>query len=373
MGRLRVLTWHIHGNYLLYLSQADVDFYLPVKPGRAEGYGGRGTTFPFGDNVRDVPAAAVREQEFDCVLYQTRRNYLSDAYEILSPAQRRLPSIYLEHDPPQGHPTDTRHWVDDPNVLLVHVTPFNALMWDCPRTPTRIIDHGVCVPEGLRYTGEIERGIVVVNHLRQRGRRLGADVFERVRRVVPLDLVGMDAESLGGLGEVRPPDLPAFEARYRFFFNPIRYTSLGLAVIEAMMLGLPIVGLATTEMAVAVKNGVSGFVDTDVRRLIEPMRILLANPTEARRLGEGARRYAQERFHIRRFARDWEETFARVTGRSRLNGPVVAGGWQTEVASGGRQPPVLAPAAPAMLRQNRGLTPPARPAENQFSPGGVPS
>ena len=315
MRRLRVLTWHIHGNYLLYLSQAGVDFYLPVKSGRHEGYGGRGSTFPFGPNVHDVPAEAVRDLEIDCVLFQTRTNYQKDQHEILSDAQRRLPRIYLEHDPPQEHPTDTRHGFDDPEGLLVHVTPFNELMWDSGRTPTRVIDHGVLVPENARYTGELGRGIVVINHLRARGRRLGCDVFERVRGEVPLDLVGMDAESLGGLGEVFPPDLPAFEARYRFFFNPIRYTSLGLAVIEAMTVGLPVIGLATTEMARAIENGVSGYVETDVGRLIEPMRELLADPSEARRLGEGARRYALDRFHIDRFARDWEGTFTLVSGR----------------------------------------------------------
>ncbi len=42
------------------------------------------------------------------------------------------------------------------------------------------------------------------------------------------------------------------------------------------------------------------------------MRSLLADPAEARRLGDGARRRALERFHIDRFARDWEETFALV-------------------------------------------------------------
>ncbi len=315
MKPIRVLTWHVHGNYLLYLSRADVEFYLPTRPGGPEGYGGRGATFPFPDRVHDVPAEAVREREFDCVLFQTRRNYEVDRLEILSDRQRRLPRIYLEHDPPRQHPTDTRHWFDDPDGLLVHVTPFNALMWDSGRTPTRVIEHGVFVPEGVRYTGEIARGIVAINHLRTRGRLLGADVFERVRDEVPLDLVGMDAESMGGVGEVQPMQLPAFEARYRLFFNPIRWTSLGLAVIEAMTMGLPIVGLATTEMAAAIENGVSGYVDTDIARLVEAMRALLADPAEARRLGEGARRRALDRFHIDRFAADWEETFRLVTGR----------------------------------------------------------
>ena len=226
MRPLRVLTWHVHGNYLYYLSQARAEFYLPVRGDGRPGYGGRGRTFPFGPNVHDVPADEVRNQAFDCVLFQSPANYAEDQYEILSAAQRRLPRIYLEHDPPRQNPTDTRHPVDDPDVLLVHVTPFNRLMWDNGRTPTRVIEHGVLVPDTVRYTGELPRGIVVVNHLKRRGRRLGCDVFEEVRQRVPLDLVGMGTEESGGLGEVPPMQLAAFQARYRFFFNPIRYTSL---------------------------------------------------------------------------------------------------------------------------------------------------
>src|SRR5690606_4327570 len=130
------------------------------------------------------------------------------------------------------HPTDMRHPVDDPGILLVHVTPFNALMWDCGSTPTRIVEHGVIVPEHVSYDGREPKGIVVVNHLARRGRRLGGDIYLRAREQVPLDLVGMGAEEMpGGLGEVQHARLPAFVSRYRFFFNPIRYTSLGLAVI----------------------------------------------------------------------------------------------------------------------------------------------
>jgi len=321
MRPTRVLTWHVHGNYMLYLSRARVEFVLPYDPARGPGYGGRGRTFPFGPNVIEIPADAVRGERLDCILFQTRQNRDQDQHDILTPEQRRLPRIYLQHDPPWADPVGETHWSDDPDGLLVHCTPFNALMWDSGRTPSRVIDHGVFVPDDARYTGELSRGLVVVNHLRRRGRRLGADVFERVRREVPLDLVGMDAESLGGLGEVFPPDLPAFEARYRFFFNPIRWTSLGLAIIEAMMVGLPVVGLATTELSAVIRNGESGVIDTDPGKLIGPMRDLIADPGEARRLGENARRYALDRFGIERFARDWERAFADVTGRPVAAGP----------------------------------------------------
>jgi glycosyltransferase involved in cell wall biosynthesis len=317
MSRPRVLAWHVHGSYLFYLSHAACDFFLPVKGGRPEGYSGRSGHFPWPDNVHEVAAEDVAALELDCILFQTRKNWFEDRDELLSASQRRLPAIYLEHDPPREHPVDQHHWVDDPEILLVHVTPFNALMWDSGRTPTRTIEHGVVVPDSIRYTGELERGVVVVNNLASRGRRVGVDVFERVRADVPLSLAGMGSEELGGLGDVPIARLHALVARYRFLFNPIRYTSLGLAVCEAMMLGVPVVALATTEHATVVENGVSGYVDTDLDRLVEGMLALLVDPAEAKRLGEGARTRARERFGIGRFVREWEDSFALVTGKRR--------------------------------------------------------
>ncbi len=284
----------------------------------------------------DVPAEEVRNRQFDVILFQSRKNYEVDQYEILSDEQRDLPRIYLEHDPPrhapQDAPTNTKHFVDDPNVLLVHVTHFNDLMWDSGRTPTRVIDHGVIVPEHLRWTGELERGMVVVNGLKKRGRRLGLDVFERVRGQVPLDLAGMESLDLGGLGAIPLVDLWALETKYRFFFNPIRYTSLGLAVCEAMMLGMPIIGLATTEMVTAVRNGVNGYVDTNVATLVEHMQRLLKDPGEAAKLSQGAREVARERFGIDRFVRDWDAAFRAVAGRQTWGGVATAGSRQNETS-----------------------------------------
>src|SRR3954471_9788940 len=200
MHRLKILTWHTHGAYLYYLTQAPHDFYVLSKPGRPPGYGGRCGHLPWGANVHDLPVAEAKHQRFDCIVFQDDHQYLEDQHLYLTPEQRRLPKIYIEHDPPRDSPTDARHPVDDPDVLLVHVTPFNALMWDSGRTPTRVIEHGVIAPRAPLYTGELGRGIVVVNHLARRGRRLGADVFAAAREHVPLDLVGMGAEEAGGIG-----------------------------------------------------------------------------------------------------------------------------------------------------------------------------
>jgi glycosyltransferase involved in cell wall biosynthesis len=312
MESLRIFTWHVHGSYLRYLANAPHRFVVPVREGRPEGYAGKPPDWP--DNVEEMHADDVRRASFDVVITQSRRNWEIDRHEILTESQRNLPTIAVEHDPPRRSPTEELHYVDDPAVLLVHVTHFNRLMWDNGRTPTTVIEHGVVVPADVRYTGERPRGVVVVNNLGSRDRRVGPDVFERVRRDVPLDLYGMDAERLGGIGELPAPELARVEATYRFFFNPIRWTSLGLAVCEAMMLGMPVVGLATTAMATTIENGVTGYVDLDERELVRHMRRLLRDPAEAATLGAAARKVAERRFGIGRVVADWNGALRLVTG-----------------------------------------------------------
>jgi hypothetical protein len=342
MRPLRILTWHVHGNYLWYLSHIPHEIVVPVRPGRPHGYGGRAGAFPWPDSVREVPVDRLADVEVDAVLYQSHDQWLVDRHEVLSPAQRDVPQLVLEHDPPRESPTDTRHPVDDPDALVVHVTAFNALMWDCGATPTAVIEHGVVVPDGVTYRGGLARGLTVVNGLAARGRRLGADVFAAARRQVPLDLVGMQSEQLDGLGEVSPPDLAAFMADYRFYFHPVRYTSLGLSLCEAMTVGLPVVGLATTELPTVVANGVNGFVDTDPARLVEAMRALLADPALAREVGAAGRATALERFSIDRFVADWDDLLRSVCGPGHATGATEAvaarraAGRLTDLATTGR-------------------------------------
>jgi glycosyltransferase involved in cell wall biosynthesis len=310
----RVLTWHVHGSYLDSLVRTGHEFYLPVREEGGERHGGIGGWDWPTDLVHEVPEDQVRDLDVDLVLFQHARNWREDGPRILSDHQLRGPRIYVEHDPPWADATQTRHPVDDPDVLLVHVTAFNELMWDNGRTPTTVIEHGVVDP-GIRWTGQLERGLVVLNDIGRRGRRVGRDVFERARDRLPIDLVGMHSIESGGLGEVRRAELPAFSARYRFFFHPVRYTSFGMAVCEAMMIGLPIVALATTEMPTVLEDGRSGVIHTDPHYLIDGAGELIRDRGLAARLGDAGRRIAVERFSIERFAADWGRAFADVVGR----------------------------------------------------------
>jgi glycosyltransferase involved in cell wall biosynthesis len=317
MERLKILTWHIHGSYLYYLSQIPHDIYLPVKKTRPMGYGGRTLSYPWPDNIKEIPAEEVRHQDFDCILYQHHQNWLVDQYEILSNEQLKLPRIFLEHNPPFTPPNETRHPVQDRDVLIVHVTAFNQLTWDNGASPTRVIEHGVVVPEDVKYIGDLDRGITVVNNISTRGRKTGYDVFQKARDTAALDLIGMGWKEAGGLCEVRHADLARFCSRYRYSFSPIRYSSLALSTCETMMVGLPVVGLATTEMVTVIENGFSGYLHTKMDQLTEVMKELTNNPALARHLGEGARKTALERFSIERFIRDWNDALFEVTNRPR--------------------------------------------------------
>ncbi len=312
MQRLKILIWHIHGSYLNTLARLDHDWYLPTKPDRPEGYGGRGPSFDLPAYMREVPAEEVKNLDLDLIIYQTPKNYDIDAAEILSAEQRALPKIYLEHNTPKPHATDTRHPVDDPNVLLVHVTHYNRLMWDNGRTPTIVIEHSVAIDPTVTYRGTLERGVTVINGMQKRPRITGYDLFLQAQKIVPLDTVGMQTEILGGLGDIPYRHLHQRLADYRFLFSPIRYTSLPLAVIEAMTMGMPVVALATTELPTVIENGKSGYISCDPQALNEHMRYLLAHPGEAKTMGDHAKRVAQDRFGLERFKQDWNAAFTRV-------------------------------------------------------------
>jgi ADP-heptose:LPS heptosyltransferase len=310
--RLRILTWHVHGNYLYNLSQVPHDFYLVTDAAGSTHRSGRSGVLPWGDNVHEAPVERLQRMDFDVVLYQSRNAWDDDRHRLLSAAHRTLPRIVLEHDPPQAHPTNTLHWCQDPGALLVHVTPYNALMWDNGVTPHRVIDHGVKLLAEPPWTGALARGLVVVNHMERRGRRLGLDLWQQFAPQLPLELVGMGSSALGGAGEVAQADLPGWMARHRFFFHPVRHTSLGLALIEAMLLGLPVVGLATTELVTVIDSGRNGFIDTRPERLLQAMRALLDDRGLAEQWGRAGQRDARLRFGIERFVADWLQALRQV-------------------------------------------------------------
>ena len=304
----RILTWHVHANYLYALSHAPAEFVVPVRPGNPPGYGDIGCKIPWGANVSTVSADCLKGEIFDGIVYQSADTY-AERVGLLSAEQLALPCAYIEHNPPLPHPTDTVHPFNHPDGVLVHVTHYNAAYWSHGDVAVRVIEHGVPIAPGAVYTGELARGVAVVNHLDRRGRRVGADIYHRACQRVPIDLIGMEAESAGGLGEIDNTAVGTFMGRYRFYYSPNLYTSLGLSLVEAMHVGMPIVGMAATELPSVITNGVEGYVSLREEDVIDVMQQLIAEPALAAEWGCAARETARRRFALDRFTADWMSIF----------------------------------------------------------------
>src|SRR5581483_9145723 len=95
------------------------------------------------------------------------------------------------------------------------------------------------------------------------------------------------------------------------YLHPIRWTSLGLSLIEAMQLGMPVVALATTDVPGAVPPS-AGVVSSDVDALAAAAAELVRDPERCTAMGKAARRYACERFGLERFLDDWNRVLEEV-------------------------------------------------------------
>ncbi len=313
VGTKRILFWHVHGSYATSLVQGGHTYYVPVLPDRGPDGRGRARTWNWPDNVIEVTPEQARELELDLVILQRPHELEALAETWLGRVPGRdVRAIYLEHNAPQGRIAELRHpAADRDDLTVVHVTHFNHLFWDCGTTPARVIEHGVVDP-GYRYTGELARAAVAINEARRRGRVTGTDLLPRFAEAIPLDLFGMDAGALGGVDDPPQALLHAEMPRRRVYLHPMRWTSLGLALIEAMHLGMPVVALATTEAVEAVPKG-CGVISTDVERLCDALRRYAADPAAARADGERARAYALERYGLGNFLRAWDALFTEVS------------------------------------------------------------
>jgi glycosyltransferase involved in cell wall biosynthesis len=316
---VRVLLWHVHGSWTTAFVHGSHDYLIPVTPDRGADGLGRARTWSWPASAVEVTREEAAEAEVDVVVLQRPHELHGLAEEWLGGRTpgREVPAVYLEHNAPQGRVNELRHVAADRDELVVvHVTHFNELFWDCGTTPTRVIEHGIVDP-GERYSGEIPAAAVVVNEAVRRGRVTGTDLLGRLGAAVPLDLFGMRSGLLAGVPGVRSvADLDQERlhdemARRRLYLHPVRWTSLGLSLLEAMHLGMPVVALATTEVVEAVPPD-AGVISTQVEVLADAARRLVADPEQARLMGKAARAAATARYGLERFLGDWDALLEEV-------------------------------------------------------------
>ncbi|MGW0465477.1 glycosyltransferase [Streptomyces sp. NPDC003027] len=319
---MNILLWHVHGSWTTAFVQGPHTYLVPVTPDRGADGRGRAETFTWPSAVREVPPEQLADTPVDLlVLQRPHEEELATRWLGGRRPGKDVPTVYLEHNAPRGDVPDTRHpAADRRDLTLVHVTHFNRLFWDSGSTRTAVIEHGIVDP-GHQYTGRLPRAAVVVNEPVRRRRYVGTDLLPLLAEAAPLDVFGMRTEGLAAhLGltpdRCRTADLPQERlhgamAERRLYLHPVRWTSLGLSLLEAMHLGMPVVALATTEAVEAVPAG-AGTLSTRPEVLARAARHYLAEPEAAAQDGARARQAALERYGLKRFLDDWERLIAEV-------------------------------------------------------------
>ncbi|MDP8953443.1 MAG: glycosyltransferase [Actinomycetota bacterium] len=314
---MNILVWHVHGSWTTAFVQGKHRYLLPVVADRGPDGRGRARTWEWPDATVELTPAELGDADVDVIVLQRPEDEALAADWLGRRPGRDLPAVWLEHNAPQGRINELRHpAADRHDVTVVHVTHFNALFWDCGSTATRVIEHGIVDP-GYRYTGELVRAAVTVNEPLRRGRVTGTDLLAPLSTAVPLDVFGM---GVGGLAAARievfenlPQDrLHTQMARRRTYLHPFRWTSLGLSLVEAMHLGMPVVALATTEAPDAVPPE-AGVVSNRPDVLAAALRRLSADAEEATVLGKAAREAALARYGLGRFLSEWDELLMEVS------------------------------------------------------------
>lgn len=315
--------WDVHGGYSDSLLAGGHDYlFLPPGPDGDGGLSRYEGEPPAG--AREVTAAELRDDPPELVLLQHTEEFELCRAELgWTPGVDR-PAVFLEHNMPREDVPDTRHpYADAPGIRIVHVTHVNKLLWDCGNTPTTVVEHGIADP-GLRYTGELPHLAFVVNEPVRRWRVTGTDLLPSFAEH-PIDAFGIDGQLLPAVlaercphvrfaGNVGTEELYQALARRRVYLHLNRWTSLGLSLIQAMMLGMPVVVLETTEAGRAVPRA-AGALSADIDELVTAAGVLLTDPDEAVRRGRIARAAALERYNIDRFLADWDRVFAKVASR----------------------------------------------------------
>jgi hypothetical protein len=320
---MRVLLWHVHGSWTTAFVQGNHEYLIPVTAGRGPDGLGRARTWTWPASAREVSPAELRDEPVDVVVLQRMRDLELVREWLGREPGRDLPAVFLEHNAPDGAVPDTRHpLADRDDIPIAHVTHFNRLFYDSGRAPTTVIEHGIVDP-GERWTGELARAAVVVNEPVRRGRYVGGDLLPGLAAVAPVDVFGMGLAGLHeryGLDPARvtlhddPPQaaMHAELAHRRVYVHPVRWTSLGLSLLEAMHMGMPVVGLATTEAVEAVPAE-AGVLSTRPERLWAAVREFLHDEDAARLAGKAARAAALQRYGLPRFLNDWDHLLEEVT------------------------------------------------------------
>ncbi len=183
--------------------------------------------------------------------------------------------------------------------------------------------------DAQRFVPAEKPGRVLLHDSNFRAIKRVRDAVEIFRRVNDASLVllgdgperaGVEALGLKGIefpGEQK--NVVPFLQKARVFLLPSEMESFGLAALEAMSCGVPVIASKVGGIPEVVEDGVSGFLHPvgDVEAMAASARRLLDDDALHARMSSAARERALTHFQITPIVERWEATYARLLGNKK--------------------------------------------------------
>lgn len=156
------------------------------------------------------------------------------------------------------------------------------------------------------FDGRDAVALRVANQVMDRQRRFAWDAHLAIVRGHPVKLLGHNPGIHGSAPAESWEELKTSYRQHRAYVHTAGVgldDGYNLALVEAMMTGLPVVSLTGSESPIV--DGVTGYLSADVARLNGQLGQLLCHRELARELGQRAREVALEVFSVAGFVAGW--------------------------------------------------------------------
>lgn len=315
---MKIITIHAHDSFNADLcSVPDTEWYhLTNKKAGHRLWGGGARPQP--TNLHEVPYENLSDvdwSQYDVLLIQTL-----EQYNLLKDVPIKM--VYLEHTVPFPLFTGDAHGPirTNPNVRrIVYLTEMQVLAWKSQPLDVDVIMPSIDVSAYEEWSGTDKRILTVCNSLPARDWCCGYTVWKYNTHELPRILVGegnekiVDQSSVAGF--IPYPDIKNYFRDCVCYFNTNLHSPVGTSLLEAMATGMPIVSTDTWLAHSHLHNGSEQRPQSAWLSNVQPqLRRWLRNITEEAtpheelaKVGQQARKIAQEFFAPDRFREEWKE------------------------------------------------------------------
>lgn len=313
---LKILTFNWHEPYICLLSHLgyEIDVIEPLVPAM-------GKCRKWDTNMRPLPANCnlVTEEEARGCLNEGQYNLLiaHNVRDAFWAEGSDLPKLMVFHNKLTtesglgGNQVDLDKYREQVKTLTqdmkrVFISQTKQDDWGFEGD---IIRPGIPLAEYGGYTGENAKVLRVGNMLRERDLMLGFTVGESILENFPSTTLGENPTLPNSRLSRGFDDLRQHYRTCRVFLNTTvngYEDGYNLAMLEAMATGMPVI--STENSTSPIKDGINGFISSDVTLLRQRVKGLLDDPELAREMGINARKTVEGEFSMSVFIRNWQKT-----------------------------------------------------------------